>query len=259
MRSDRPPQNQLTGNVQLTVPLRRGAAPGRRPAARRARKRTAEASAATSAARSRSRPRARTSPSWPSTGWSRRPRPRATPPRRTTTTRTRASWAGSAAPIDEVRAEQDLATVETQLQATWAGSRWRARRSGVLVGPTDRSTPSTRSICRPLPSMSDAVAGARANGPTSSCWTCGPHRRRRRRATPGPLHALPGRGRDAVRAVPGDAHCSPHLGGRPSCCSRCRSTTAVLRTDRAGARGDARGGPDQPRGGVCGRRPPRSA
>jgi hypothetical protein len=30
--------------------------------------------------------------------------------------------------IDEVRAQQDLATVDTQLQANWPGWRWRARR-----------------------------------------------------------------------------------------------------------------------------------
>ena len=57
--------------------------------------------------------------------------------------------------IDEVRAQQDLATVETQLQANLVALARAREALGVLLAAPGRSTPSTRSTC------GAAVDGAR--------------------------------------------------------------------------------------------------
>jgi outer membrane protein TolC len=65
--------------------------------------------------------------------------------------------------IDEVRAQQDLATVETQLQANLARLAVAREGLGVLVG-TDAPVDAVDEVNLPAPpSMTDAVAGARTN------------------------------------------------------------------------------------------------
>lgn len=65
--------------------------------------------------------------------------------------------------IDEVRAQQDLATVETQLQANLARLAVAREALGVLVG-TDGPVDAVDEVELPAPpSMADAVAGARTN------------------------------------------------------------------------------------------------
>ena len=65
--------------------------------------------------------------------------------------------------IDEVRAQQDLATVETQLQANLARLAVAREALGVLVG-TDGPVDAIDEVDLPAPpSMADAVAGARTN------------------------------------------------------------------------------------------------
>jgi outer membrane protein TolC len=65
--------------------------------------------------------------------------------------------------IDEVRAQQDLATVETQLQANLARLVLAREALGVLVG-TDGPVDAVDEVDLPAPpSVSDAVAGARNN------------------------------------------------------------------------------------------------
>ena len=65
--------------------------------------------------------------------------------------------------IDEVRAQQDLATVETQLQANLARLAVGREALGVLLG-TDGPVDAVDQVDLPMPpSISDAVAGARNN------------------------------------------------------------------------------------------------
>ena len=146
--------------------------------------------------------------------------------------------------IDEVRAQQDLATVDTQLQANLARLAVAREALGVLVG-TDGPVDAIDEVDLPAPpSMADAVAGARTNRTDVQVarheGRVGEARRGRHL---GLLHALPGRGRDAVRAVPGVAHAAraglAGAAGADAADLRRRPAQRHLARARRGSRRDA--------------------
>jgi outer membrane protein len=154
--------NQLAGNVQLTVPL--VAAPGWTATGRaKSAKRTAEASATDirrQVAQSTARAFITVVAEHRLVAASETARDTAKAHYDYAHTRLQG---GIGRAIDEVRAQQDLATVETQLQANLARLAVAREALGVLVG-TDAPVDAVDEVDLPAPpSMSDAVAGARTH------------------------------------------------------------------------------------------------